>query len=135
MSIYPGNHLSGRWQPDAEAASTLRVTAHVFGLAHRGMGSLVTSVHGADEAWLARATQALAGSNGRVHIVTTDTHKSQTGHGNVMPASIDGGPGRAGGGEEPGGLRGLGFYHRRSAVQAAPAVLAALEAGSGKYEY
>ena len=41
-----------------------------------------------------------------------------------MPASIHGGPGRAGGGEELGGLRGLAFYHRRSAVQGSPSALA-----------
>jgi 3,4-dehydroadipyl-CoA semialdehyde dehydrogenase len=55
-----------------------------------------------------------------------DVAALHTGHGNVMPQSLHGGPGRAGGGEELGGLRALGFYHRRSAVQASTAVLAAL---------
>jgi 3,4-dehydroadipyl-CoA semialdehyde dehydrogenase len=49
-----------------------------------------------------------------------------SGHGNVMPQSLHGGPGRAGGGEELGGLRALNFYHRRCAVQAAAGVLTAL---------
>jgi 3,4-dehydroadipyl-CoA semialdehyde dehydrogenase len=49
-----------------------------------------------------------------------------TGHGNVMPQSLHGGPGRAGGGEELGGARALEFYHRRAAVQASTAVLDAL---------
>jgi 3,4-dehydroadipyl-CoA semialdehyde dehydrogenase len=101
-----------------------RDAAHAIELAHRGQGSLVTSVFGADEGWLAQAAPLLAGSNGRVHMVTPEVGKTQTGHGNVMPASIHGGPGRAGGGEELGGLRGLGFYHRRSAVQASAATLA-----------
>jgi 3,4-dehydroadipyl-CoA semialdehyde dehydrogenase len=101
-----------------------RDAAHAIELAHRGQGSLVTSVFGADEGWLAQAAPLLAGSHGRVHMVTPEVGKTQTGHGNVMPASIHGGPGRAGGGEELGGLRAVGFYHRRSAVQASAATLA-----------
>jgi 3,4-dehydroadipyl-CoA semialdehyde dehydrogenase len=101
-----------------------RNAGHAIALAHRGQGSLVTSVFGADDAWLAAASPQLAGSHGRVHLVTPEVGKTQTGHGNVMPASIHGGPGRAGGGEELGGLRGLGFYHRRSAVQGPASALA-----------
>jgi hypothetical protein len=63
-----------------------------------------------------------------VHIISPDVAASQTGHGNVMPMSLHGGPGRAGGGEELGGLRALGFYHRRSAVQASSAALDVLAA-------
>jgi 3,4-dehydroadipyl-CoA semialdehyde dehydrogenase len=100
-----------------------RDAAHAVALSHRGQGSLVTSVFGADDGWLAAAAPLLAGSNGRVHIVTPEVGKTQTGHGNVMPASVHGGPGRAGGGEELGGLRGLAFYHRRSAVQGPAATL------------
>jgi 3,4-dehydroadipyl-CoA semialdehyde dehydrogenase len=58
-----------------------------------------------------------------VHSISPDVAASHTGHGNVMPQSLHGGPGRAGGGEELGGLRALGFYHRRSAVQASTSVL------------
>src|SRR5207253_7504013 len=96
---------------------------HAVALAHRGHGSLVASVFSADAQWLAQTAQALSASHGRVHTVTPEVAKTQTGHGNVMPASIHGGPGRAGGGEELGGLRGLGFYHRRSAVQGSAATL------------
>ncbi|MBU1359475.1 MAG: 3,4-dehydroadipyl-CoA semialdehyde dehydrogenase [Gammaproteobacteria bacterium] len=99
---------------------------HAVALAHRGQGSLVSSLYGADDAALGRAAVALAASHGRVHVVTPGVAKEQTGHGNVMPMSLHGGPGRAGGGAELGGLRALDFYHRRSAVQASPAVLAAL---------
>lgn len=97
---------------------------HAVALGHRGRGSLVSSVFGADESALAAAAPLLAASHGRVHLVTPEVGKTQTGHGNVMPASVHGGPGRAGGGEELGGLRALGFYHRRSAVQGPPSVLA-----------
>ena len=59
----------------------------------------------------------LAYAHGRVHVITPDIAQIQTGHGNVMPQTLHGGPGRAGGGEELGGKRGLGFYHRRSGLQ------------------
>ncbi len=61
-----------------------------------------------------------------MHVITPDVAQAHTGHGNVMPHSLHGGPGRAGGGAELGGLRALDFYHRRAAVQASPAVLEAL---------
>jgi 3,4-dehydroadipyl-CoA semialdehyde dehydrogenase len=61
-----------------------------------------------------------------VHAVSPAVAKTQTGHGNVMPQSVHGGPGRAGGGEELGGLRALRFYHRRSAIQLPQAALTQL---------
>jgi 3,4-dehydroadipyl-CoA semialdehyde dehydrogenase len=104
-----------------------RDTAHAFALIRRGQGSLVTSLYGADSAALAAAALELADSHGRVHVISPDVAALQTGHGNVMPQSLHGGPGRAGGGEELGGLRALNFYHRRSAVQASTSVLAAFK--------
>ncbi|MBK6594876.1 MAG: 3,4-dehydroadipyl-CoA semialdehyde dehydrogenase [Burkholderiales bacterium] len=103
-----------------------RDTAHALALVRRGQGSLVASVYGADPSTLAATALQLADSHGRVHVISPDVAQLHTGHGNVMPQSLHGGPGRAGGGEELGGLRALGFYHRRSAVQASTAVLAAL---------
>lgn len=99
---------------------------HALALAQRGQGSLVTSLYGAEDKALAQAAIALAASNGRVHVVTPAVATAHTGHGNVMPMSLHGGPGRAGGGAELGGLRALDFYHQHSAVQASPEVLAAL---------
>lgn len=99
---------------------------HAIALAHRGQGSLVSSLYGSDDATLACTAVQLAASHGRVHVVTPEVATTHTGHGNVMPMSLHGGPGRAGGGAELGGLRALDFYHRRSALQASPAVLAAL---------
>jgi 3,4-dehydroadipyl-CoA semialdehyde dehydrogenase len=100
----------------------------VLQAARRGGGSLVTSLYGADDAKLALVAAALGDTHGRVHVVSPAVAKGHTGHGNVMPHSLHGGPGRAGGGEELGGLRGLGLYHRRSAVQAHTAVIDALVA-------
>jgi len=102
--------------------------AQAWDLVRRGDGSLVASVYSADPGFIARAATELADSHGRVHAISPDVATSQTGHGNVMPQSMHGGPGRAGGGEELGGLRALGFYHRRSAVQAGTAALDALAA-------
>jgi len=100
-----------------------RDTAHAMALARRGQGSLVASLYGSDATVLADSAAALADSHGRVHVVSPDVGQLHTGHGNVMPQSLHGGPGRAGGGEELGGLRALGFYHRRSAIQASTGVL------------
>jgi 3,4-dehydroadipyl-CoA semialdehyde dehydrogenase len=97
-------------------------------LIRRGAGSLVTSVYGTDAGALASAALELADSHGRIHVISPPVADTHTGHGNVMPQSLHGGPGRAGGGEELGGLRGLAFYHRRAAVQAETPVLDRLAA-------
>ena len=94
-----------------------------YELVRRGEGSLVASLYGSDPAHLRDAAVELADSHGRVHVISPDVAALHTGHGNVMPQSLHGGPGRAGGGEELGGLRALGFYHRRSAIQAATPTL------------
>ncbi|TXT37124.1 MAG: 3 4-dehydroadipyl-CoA semialdehyde dehydrogenase [Comamonadaceae bacterium] len=103
-----------------------RDTAHALALVRRGQGSLVASLYGSDPASLGATALELADSHGRVHVISPDVGQLHTGHGNVMPQSLHGGPGRAGGGEELGGLRALGFYHRRSAVQASTTVLSTL---------
>ena len=101
---------------------------HALQLVRRGQGSLVCSLYGSDAPALTHAATQLADSHGRVHIVSPDVAALHSGHGNVMPQSLHGGPGRAGGGEELGGLRALNFYHRRSALQASSEVLAQLSA-------
>ncbi|MCL2657934.1 MAG: 3,4-dehydroadipyl-CoA semialdehyde dehydrogenase [Betaproteobacteria bacterium] len=100
-----------------------RDTAHALTLVRRGRGSLVVSLYGSDAAALGNAALELAESHGRVHVISPEAAAVHSGHGNVMPQSLHGGPGRAGGGEELGGLRALNFYHRRAAIQAAPGVL------------
>ncbi len=82
-----------------------------------GGGSLACSVFSADDGFANKAALELGASHGRVLIVNEQIGKGHSGHGVVMPQCIHGGPGRAGGGEEMGGLRGLYFYHRRSAIQ------------------
>jgi 3,4-dehydroadipyl-CoA semialdehyde dehydrogenase len=107
-----------------------RDLGHALELIRRGQGSLVCSLYGSDAQALTHAATELADSHGRVHIITPDVAALHTGHGNVMPQSLHGGPGRAGGGEELGGVRALNFYHRRSALQASTAVLAQLSASA-----
>lgn len=103
-----------------------RDLAHAQALVRRGRGSLVVSLYGSDNQALAQTAVDLAESHGRAHVVTPDSASTQSGHGNVMPQSLHGGPGRAGGGEELGGLRALNFYHRRAAIQAHPDVIQAI---------
>lgn len=100
-----------------------RNTAHAMQLIGRGQGSLVASLYGSDAKALADAAIELAPLHGRVHVISPDVAALHSGHGNVMPQSLHGGPGRAGGGEELGGLRALNFYHRRAAIQASTASL------------
>lgn len=105
--------------PYADVAQALTQVA-------RGQGSLVVSLYGDDAPLLARTALELAPLHGRVHVVSPACAATHTGHGNVMPQSLHGGPGRAGGGAELGGLRALDFYHCRVAIQGAPEVLSAL---------
>jgi 3,4-dehydroadipyl-CoA semialdehyde dehydrogenase len=100
---------------------------HALHLIRRGQGSLVASVYGSDPVALGQAIPELTDSHGRVHVISPDVAAMHTGHGNVMPQSLHGGPGRAGGGEELGGLRALNFYHRRAAIQASTVVLSQLK--------
>ena len=99
-------------------------------LARRGGGSLAASVFSGDAAFTAEFVPAIATAHGRVLVVDAAVAASQTGHGVVMPQCVHGGPGRAGGGEELGGLRGLRFYMQRTAIQGNKATLEALVAKS-----
>jgi len=95
-------------------------------LAARGSGSLVGSVvtHDAD---VARAVVlGLAPWHGRILVLDRDDAKESTGHGSPLPVLVHGGPGRAGGGEELGGIRGVLHHMQRSAVQASPDMLTAI---------
>jgi oxepin-CoA hydrolase/3-oxo-5,6-dehydrosuberyl-CoA semialdehyde dehydrogenase len=95
-------------------------------LARRGGGSLVASVFSADDATAARLVTGLAPFHGRVLVVNADCAADSTGHGSPLPHLVHGGPGRAGGGEELGGIRGVLHYMQRTAVQGAPDTLTAV---------
>jgi 3,4-dehydroadipyl-CoA semialdehyde dehydrogenase len=95
-------------------------------LLQRGQGSLVASAYSDDAEFLATLIPSVADFHGRIMVVDAAIGNQHTGHGNVMPTCLHGGPGRAGGGEELGGLRGLLLYHRRYVVQAGPELLSKL---------
>ncbi len=95
-------------------------------LARRGGGSLAASVFTADEQVAARLVLGLAPYHGRVLVVNRHCAKESTGHGSPLPHLVHGGPGRAGGGEELGGIRGVLHYMQRTAVQGTPDTLAAV---------
>ncbi len=95
-------------------------------IARRGAGSLVGSVFSADEAVAARLVLGLAPFHGRILVVNRHCAKDSTGHGSPLPHLVHGGPGRAGGGEEMGGIRGVLHYMQRAAVQGTPDVLTAV---------
>jgi oxepin-CoA hydrolase / 3-oxo-5,6-dehydrosuberyl-CoA semialdehyde dehydrogenase len=95
-------------------------------LARKGEGSLVGSIFTADDAIAAQLVLGLAPWHGRVLVVNRHCAKESTGHGSPLPHLVHGGPGRAGGGEEMGGIRGVLHYMQRTAVQGTPDTLAAV---------
>jgi len=95
-------------------------------LANRGKGSLVLSVFTYDPG-IARAFTLGAGAyHGRVIFIDRDCARESTGHGSPLPMLIHGGPGRAGGGEEMGGVRGVKHYMQRTALQGSPRTISAI---------
>jgi 3,4-dehydroadipyl-CoA semialdehyde dehydrogenase len=93
-------------------------------LTRLGLGSLVVSLFSDDPRFLQNTVLEIGDLHGRVMAI--DSSAQHTGHGNVVPSCLHGGPGRAGGGEELAGLRALHFYHRRFVLQAAPERIADL---------
>jgi 3,4-dehydroadipyl-CoA semialdehyde dehydrogenase len=101
--------------------------AGAFDLVKRGGGSLVASIFGSDLSFLVRATRELGPAHGRILAIDPSIANSHSGHGIVMPQCNHGGPGRAGNGEELGGLHGLRLYHQRVAVQGSTDLLSRLQ--------
>ncbi len=97
-----------------------RDTADAIALARRGAGSLAASVFSADDALARQIVLGLAPYHGRILVVNRTCAKESTGHGSPLAHLIHGGPGRAGGGEEMGGIRGVLHYMQRTAVQGSP---------------
>jgi oxepin-CoA hydrolase / 3-oxo-5,6-dehydrosuberyl-CoA semialdehyde dehydrogenase len=95
-------------------------------LAKMGKGSLVASLFTNDAKVAEEVTLGMAGHHGRVMIGNRVSAKSSTGHGSPLAVLVHGGPGRAGGGEELGGMRAVKHYMQRTAIQGAPAMLSAI---------
>ena len=97
-------------------------------LANRGKGSLALSLftHSPDAA--GDFIRGAAAYHGRMLVIDRTNSKESTGHGSPLPVLVHGGPGRAGGGEEMGGVRGVKHYMQRTAIQSSPAMIAAITA-------
>ncbi len=100
-------------------------------LAAQGRGSLVGSVVTKTPSLAAEAVMHAGAFHGRILVLDRDAAKESTGHGSPMPALKHGGPGRAGGGEELGGIRAVKHYLQRCAVQGSPTMLGAI---TGEYQ-
>ena len=101
-------------------------------LANAGKGSLCCSVVTSSPANASQVIVGCGGFHGRILILNKENRKSSTGHGSPLPLLVHGGPGRAGGGEEMGGLLGLKHYMQRISVQGSPNMLSEI---AGSYHY
>ena len=106
-------------------------TDEAIELAKKGKGSLVSSIVTADPRIARNYVLGAAPWHGRILILNNDCAKESTGHGSPLPQLVHGGPGRAGGGEEMGGIRGVRHYMQRVAVQGSPSMITAL---TGTYQ-
>ncbi|EDQ06449.1 Bifunctional protein PaaZ [Sulfitobacter indolifex] len=99
---------------------------HASALLNRGQGSLVASIITNDGEVARELTIGSAAFHGRLYFNNRTSMKEATGHGSPLPHMVHGGPGRAGGGEELGGIRGVMHYMQRTAVQGSPDILTAI---------
>lgn len=95
-------------------------------LANRGKGSLVLSLFTHSQEVARDFVQGTASFHGRMLVIDRTNAKESTGHGSPLPVLVHGGPGRAGGSEEMGGVRGVKHYMQRTALQSSPAMIAAI---------
>jgi len=113
-------------------------TDEAIELIKKGEGSLVGSIFTDDSSFAKDITLGTASYHGRLHFVNRHSAKENTGHGSPLPHMVHGGPGRAGGGEELGGVRSVMHYMQRTAIQANPDLLTSIteeyQPGAAKIE-
>jgi oxepin-CoA hydrolase/3-oxo-5,6-dehydrosuberyl-CoA semialdehyde dehydrogenase len=95
-------------------------------LAQMGKGSLVSSIATNDDSIARDYVINAASHHGRILVLNREDAKESTGHGSPLPYLVHGGPGRAGGGEEMGGMRGIKHYLQRTAIQGSPTTITAI---------
>ena len=95
-------------------------------LSKLGKGSLVTTIVTADYSVAKQYVIGAASHHGRILVLNNECAKESTGHGSPLPLLVHGGPGRAGGGEEMGGIRGVKHYLQRTALQGSPTTITAI---------
>ncbi len=103
-----------------------RDLGHAIGLLNKGKGSLVASIITNDGEVAREITMGAAAFHGRLYFNNRTSMAEATGHGSPLPHMVHGGPGRAGGGEELGGIRGVMHYMQRTAIQGSPDILTAI---------
>jgi oxepin-CoA hydrolase/3-oxo-5,6-dehydrosuberyl-CoA semialdehyde dehydrogenase len=109
-----------------------KTTEDAIELAKMGKGSLVSSIVTADEKIASEYALHAASMHGRILVLNEECAKESTGHGSPLPLLVHGGPGRAGGGEEMGGVRGVKHYMQRTALQGSPSMITAI---TQQYQY
>lgn len=109
-----------------------KTTDEAIALAKLGKGSLVSSIITADDKIAKEYVLGAASMHGRILILNRDCARESTGHGSPMPMLVHGGPGRAGGGEEMGGRRGVFHYLQRTAIQGSPTTITNV---TNQYQY
>ena len=95
-------------------------------LANRGKGSLALSLFTHSPKAARDFIRGAAAYHGRMLVIDRTNSRESTGHGSPLPVLVHGGPGRAGGGEEMGGIRGVKQYMQRTAIQSSPTMIAAI---------
>ena len=113
----PAVHSREVFGPVATLVPYSGTAAEAAEIVGRGRGGLVSSVYSEDAAFTADVVLGLAPYHGRIFLGSAKIAEASPGPGTVLPQLVHGGPGRAGGGEELGGLRGLSFYLQRVALE------------------
>ncbi|MEP6617972.1 MAG: phenylacetic acid degradation bifunctional protein PaaZ [bacterium] len=132
MLLYANRPFERTHSHDVEAfgpVNTIMPYASVdeaIALAKLGKGSLVGSLFTAKDSVARDVALGTAAYHGRLMLINRHSAKESTGHGSPMPALVHGGPGRAGGGEEMGGVRGVMHYMQRTAIQGSPQTVSAV---------
>ena len=101
-------------------------TAEAIELSKKGKGSLCSSIVTNNPSIAREYVLGAASHHGRILVLNNECAKESTGHGSPLPLLVHGGPGRAGGGEEMGGLRGIKHYLQRTAIQGSPSMITAI---------
>ena len=109
-----------------------KTTEDAIELSRMGLGSLVSSIATANDDIAREFVVGAANMHGRILVMNAENAKENTGHGSPMPMLVHGGPGRAGGGEEMGGKRGVMHYLQRTAIQGTPTTLTKI---TNQYQY
>lgn len=129
LNEHPFSNLDGHNIEAFGPVSTImpyKTIEDAIDLAKMGKGSLVSSIITADDRIARMYTIGAACMHGRILVLNSTCAKESTGHGSPLPMLVHGGPGRAGGGEEMGGRRGVFHYLQRTAIQGSPTTISAV---------